>query len=90
MTDTAVKQTCLALLHAMTSEQVFNLALQHLLTTNMNKSRWQRYYQFGDNHQQHNVKAKRYYYKKNDIYHPELHPSGLHERKYKREALQDL
>ena len=34
--------------------------------------------------QKEKVRALRYYYKKNDLYHPELNPKGSIERKYKR------
>lgn len=31
--------------------------------------------------------SRKYYFKKNDIYHPELNPNGLQEKKFKQQVL---
>jgi hypothetical protein len=72
----------LASVKALPIDQVYDLALKHLLIVEKQRLRSRRYSQI----KRVRVKRKRHYYAKNDIYHPEHNPEGTLEKHCKRPA----
>lgn len=64
-------------------ETLWKLALRHLRGEEKRRE-WNRAY---SKTAKGRLRQKRYYYVKNDIYHPQLNPDGTHEKRWKRAAV---
>ena len=69
----------------LTHEELLNIAVKYLMKRQKNVESVMK--QHNKNRAKYNTYARTYYYKKNDIYHPELNPNGMIEKKFKRQLL---
>jgi hypothetical protein len=70
---------------AMSLDDVYALAVKQLHACQLRNTRNKKY--TDKNRQKCSNAALRCYYKNRDMYHPELNPNGLVEKKFKREVI---
>ena len=80
MTSTTTSMMTIDQVKALPLPAVYEYALQHLVTV-ARRRQWNRAYCKTEKVKE---QQRRYYYRKNNVYHPALNPDGLHEKRFKR------
>lgn len=78
--DTENTTITLEYVRALPLDDVYSYALKHLKNLER-KKKWNRKY---NSQPKTKTRQREYYYKKNNIYHPEYNSEGTHEKRFKR------
>ena len=63
---------------------IYHYAELYLLTVQKRRERIKKYSKTEKGRENNKRRSKRFYYRRNDVYHPEFNPTGTKERRYKR------